>query len=817
MLGIKKLFLLCTVCCSLLFHLSVSGTSISQETDNIVIGNKQLTLAFNKKTGMLSSIVNKITGDNYLKNPSGGNLFRLYVNTTAMPALSAGPHNNSYGGQLIDASSCVLKDFSLAVGEQTQVLTLKIIAEQSLAIALTITLPDTAFYFDCKMAVTNKKNTPYTVYSSFPYLSGISLGENPTTNLALNMWDRGYPGIKAWEANSGGVYGRDVQMQWQCVYEPTLKEGLAFITMDTTYRNKILTCFPGGGMQSLYFDKETIRKNQTREWPAARVIVFNGNWRTAAMEYRSWVNENMQPRAVPAWYTKEVAMRSSTWLPTKDLVAQAQSGKGAGVITSFEALPKIFAGGYIDCLEIAMWNEGVNLWPETYGPWMSSGFLDFRSDLGGREAFVKGVKNVHREGRKVAMYVAGYGIRTTSPLFKGDDWKKWAIMKNPQGEISFEYRGEKDDEVFGIFTCPGYKPWQDNIVRVCTMLAGAGVDEIRLDELGFPFRPCFNQDHHHESPYDCHRWMREYLRRVREAVDKINPDIVISTEFFMDYFHTYTNGALVMDASGDELDVMKVAMPSYLALSYHAGAAEAAITGAVMSKLESHRQNWAWAHVGTSRPQDYPEGPGQILRWNELYPSFAPALTAGNVTDWDPVALNDPKWMGHLWKDSNYWLLTGGHEDATPLAAGGVLVRLPELPPEIQYAFEFDIATTSMKAIKISRNNDGLFIRLENPVSAVLFPFPACPPLPIVTMQQDKAKQLEVKVKLFAPWNPASERAQIGSIRLKALGGTVSGTELNDNTVTFRLNMSQKAMGIPYSFQVTGDCLPLKKWFDIKF
>ena len=36
----------------------------------------------------------------------------------------------------------------------------------------------------------------------------------------------------------------------------------------------------------------------------------------------------------------------------------------------------------------------------------------------------------------------------------------------------------------GFFCCHGYKPWQDNIVRVCRMLAETGIDEIRLDELG---------------------------------------------------------------------------------------------------------------------------------------------------------------------------------------------------------------------------------------------------------------------------------------------------------------------------------------------
>jgi len=349
------------------------------------------------------------------------------------------------------------------------------------------------------------------------------------------------------------------------------------------------------------------------------------------------------------------------------------------------------------------------------------------------------------------------------------------------------------------------------------MLAKAGVDEIRLDEIGFPFRPCFNAHHHHKSPYDSHQWTREYLARIRKATDSINPDLVISTEFFMDYFNEYTNGALVMDCSGKEIDAMKVAMPNYLALSYHASSAEAAITGAILSKLESHRKNWAWAHVGTERPDNYPAGDGVQLPYHELYPSFAAAIQKSDITDKDPVSVNDDKWMGHIWKADQYWILTGGHDDASPLKQGQVEIMLPELPADFQHAYEFDLRTLQMQEIAIKRNEKGISIQMHNPVSLVFFPSPSCPPLPLIQIA-DKGKaagqEKTVQVKLFSPWTDAGKKGR-STLKLTAPGFTVKKQKTKNSDDMFTVKIPAGTRPNNYYVSVEGNCLPAKKWFSV--
>ena len=796
-----------------------SNEAVIDDENFIGLQNKSLSVVFNKQSGQLVSVTNKNTNDNYIKTPNGGNIFRFFVNATAMPRLKAGAQNNDYGGVIIDPSTCKLDTFEIIKKEVSNVLVLNYLFEKlNVQIKLQLELFNDADNFDANIAVTNAGKESFSGYLAFPYLTGICIGKDKSTNLAVNMWDRGYPGAKAWERPLGGVYGKDVSMQWQTVYETEGKQGLAFITMDKDFSNKILSTFPEGGMSSLYFDKKVLEPRKTNAWPSARFLVYNGNWRTAAKAYNHWFENNVQTRNIPEWYKEEVSTRSSTWFPTKETVEKNKQDSISNSFTSFQQLHSLFSspifGNNInDCMEIAMWNEGVNIWPDTYGPWMSSGFIDYRTDLGGMEAFKKGVEVCHTYGRRVGMYVAAYGARTTSPIFEGN-WEQFAI-KNRNGKPVMDYR--KGKEIYGAFNCPGYKPWQDNLIRICSMLAEAGVDEIRLDEFGFPFRPCFNEAHKHESPFNANTWMRDCLKRIREATDKINPELFLSTEFYMDYFNESINGALIMDCPGNEIDAMKVAMPNYVPLSYHASSSEAAITGAIMSKTESRRNNWAWGNVGVEKPDDYDENFVVDLKWHELHPTFSEAVTYGDVTEWDPIAENDPKWMGHVWKSKDYWVLTGGHIDATPLPSPEVRIKLPELPEAINSAYEFNIETLEMRDLPIVRKDEGVYISLQSAVSAVFFPFASCDPLPVI-VQKNKIdngnESLVIEVSLFAPWNNEKTSHSLDSIYLNAPGFEVTN-KVVDKVKTFTIHKDDTTLNGNYHYSVSGNCMKVKRWFEV--
>ena len=87
-----------------------------QRIDNereVGLENEFLCVSFDNKTGELSSIINKITKDNYIKKNGDGNIFRLYADTDSMPELVAGAHNCDYGGTVIEPLSAKFDGYKL--------------------------------------------------------------------------------------------------------------------------------------------------------------------------------------------------------------------------------------------------------------------------------------------------------------------------------------------------------------------------------------------------------------------------------------------------------------------------------------------------------------------------------------------------------------------------------------------------------------------------------------------------------------------------------------------------------------------------------
>jgi len=506
-------------------------------------------------------------------------------------------------------------------------------------------------------------------------------------------------------------------------------------------------------------------------------------------------------------------MRGSGWFPTSDLVAAWHAGESADdphgrPIKSYVDLPMRYLDDMIDHKEFAMWNQDVVLRPETYGPWMSSGFLGFRDDLGGREAFVRGVEAAKRVGRFVAMYVAGYGIRKNAPMFDDRNYRDFAIVDSA-GEI---VTGGYEE---GFFCCHGYTPWQDNIVQICRMLAETGIDEIRLDELGMPFKPCFNPAHRHEDPYDCVAWSLELVRRVREAIEEINPDMVLSTEFYTDAYHAYTNAALVMGYPGTGIDVMRVALPTYLAVSYHAGAADAAISGAIPTRPTALRHEWPWVTLPhAAKPEGHPGNEGRALRWHELAASFTDAVFYGLPIEVDPVAQSDRAWKGHLWLGGGYCLLVGGYDDGSSITADGLEVLIPELPFPVDNAWEIDAETLETRGAAVRGVAGSTYLSLHHDLSAVLFAGPEAPAFVVPTELPATVPRGE---KVHVEFSVVEGTSKSG----KRWAGTFYSPGILEKPIELTIP-GEAVLTIPmdtepgwYYYRVDGETFPMKRWFRV--
>jgi len=88
-------------------------------------------------------------------------------------------------------------------------------------------------------------------------------------------------------------------------------------------------------------------------------------------------------------------------------------------------------------------------------------------------------------------------------------------------------------------------------------------DGIRLDSCGSKFAPCYNKNHCHSSPYDYNKWLFELIEKVAKAARAVKPDIILSTEFPLDYFSIHFNEALHRYKVHEGPAPLTVAFPNY--------------------------------------------------------------------------------------------------------------------------------------------------------------------------------------------------------------------------------------------------------------
>lgn len=779
--------------------------------DSVGLSNGLVELRFSASTGALVSLKNLATGDEYLKGAGGdGNPFRGYVDTKSMPpdsnlgwAASARDVEGSMGGQLADPRDCKLIHFSCKRVRQGGELCLELQHDQTgLLFELKVTLTDHDVAVDTKLSVKNSGKAAPTLMTAFPYFTGLSLGADPKTNLGIRMFGQGLSDEPAW-INSGGSYGYQVSMQWQSVYESSLDEGLAFIVMDPEVRTKILRRFAGGGMSALYFPAKTLRPGEKIEYPPVQLLIHQGDWKFAAHRYREWFAKTFKPRVSPEWWS-EVDIMNSLWIPRPEAVETSK--KGGHGIRSFRELPgPYYLRNQVDLFEWAMYWDGMRQHPESFGAFGPDGSYHPRQDLGGADAMRDAIGEIHRVGRRAMLYVAGRGLHRTSDLFAG---LKDGVHVNAQGKES----RHGDD----MFMCPGYVPWQDQLARSCRrLLKETGADGIRLDELGMPFSPCFSGAHPHENPFDGLRWNRELLRKVRKAIDEVNPQAILTTEYFCDYFNESTNGALLMVYPGHGLEPMRIAIPTYRGSGYHPGAIETGMNGWIGGSVEAKRRSFPWAGQPgfPAKPENFGDDRGKILRWHELRPTFLAALWHGEVYDSVPFAPEDGEWIGRLWKATNYSLLLGGHLDGTPLS-GPTRIRLPGLPANLSHAFEFDTETLALKRTELTRVGGQTDVEVTAAFSAVLFPSPSCPPLVQIEGELPTLKQgttTEILCRAFTPWS--SKRNQLIEIKIPGLNVEPTSFRLPAHV---RVTVPPDAQPGNYYLKVSGDCLPLKRWLKVE-
>ncbi|MBV8279158.1 MAG: hypothetical protein JO170_28385, partial [Verrucomicrobia bacterium] len=227
-----------------------------------------------------------------------------------------------------------------------------------------------------------------------------------------------------------------------------------------------------------------------------------------------------------------------------------------GRIKSFLELPNLLAEARAlgtNILYLMDYWEGTDQGGDI--PYANKGDYLPRSDLGGVDAFIEGIKQVHQLEGRVLLYVESFIIYQYSTIGQqyGQEWggrtldgKFWGLDVSDACYPNYKF--------YYTMLAP-YQPWQNNLVQVAQRLVGQyGADGIMLDSCAwqmnrpmysnnfFPFGPLFSV-----SAQDYSRGVLDLVTRIRSAIQETNPDAVVIGETTAGPVARYWDGGLNAD------------------------------------------------------------------------------------------------------------------------------------------------------------------------------------------------------------------------------------------------------------------------------
>jgi len=762
-------------------------------------------IEFDKATGKLVDI--KSIGDQaQLLNASvdKGNPFRIYYGAKAL-------EDKAIGGGYIDADEFTLKGYRFYKVKNKPALELTYAGEKedaSLEAILNVVTVDSGA-FDLTLDVKNVADAQQTVMADFPYLSGITISDEPATDLSIYMKYAGASGAAAW-VDMSERYGGSWTFAFDIIYNKDNTRSLGYMILVKKFGSKTFKREADGGMKVFHLPAAVLEPGDSHTYPTARVIGLAGSWKVVAREYGNWMRANFDIPAQPQWYKKAndfYGYHLPDWsghTGWKPYTLSAEQRK-----TFFDGFKKdAFLGGEVSNRELHGWRN-----------WSADGDdpHSVRPDLGGNEKLIMAMGKAHEIGRRVNSY---FGASTNIfGLVEPGKPQSYFEVENKDGSHFRAYPFEEHHPNFGFrqaTICPGLESWRAWLLTQLDLVMSYGFDGFRLDEQPF-LHDCFNPEHKHENPYDGAYRVAELMRGVREHFDKTRPGTLIMSEWGTDFQVPYINSVMIHSHAGFAVTPARVAFPElYWLPHYPLGAFEAALNGWVtgtdgactLGEAQDRAPQMPWPNKQRFKTlKDH----GPVTEYRKIRSQFFDAFVEGSTSDIDPYCRDDNFWRGTLFKSKDYYLLVGGYPDGTSLP-GPRKIKVDYLPQEITTAYEIDAYNLEKRPAEIERDGSGIFVTVKSGFSAVLLPKPSCPPKIEAKVSEDK-----ISLSMFAPW-----RKDLGKKKFKACI-EVPGFEITGpSEVTLPAVVEYKktaAIDEPgnYYFIIRGDqALPYRGWFIVE-
>jgi len=257
-----------------------------------------------------------------------------------------------------------------------------------------------------------------------------------------------------------------------------------------------------------------------------KLYAYTGSWKVGAdwaRAQRAWLPMRKSPAV---WWDLATVMtegdlgRESTFRDLGRLFVNKQRTSGSDIhfIGNFSAA---------EVLGIQSQSRGDYVFPSP--------------QLGGVDDMKPGMDGVHAAGGHMMFYVEGLIMWKRSQAGRAAG-KDWALME-PDGKYTEHYKGF-------WHMCPGVKEYQEWFANMAAeVVRSTGTDGFFIDSSYATYNHrCFNPAHKHPHP-DVWNWgLRNLMKRVREEVDKVNPNTIIFFEGCGDMGREYADGFLAHSA-----------------------------------------------------------------------------------------------------------------------------------------------------------------------------------------------------------------------------------------------------------------------------
>lgn len=527
-----------------------------------LIGNRYLGLKFDSDTGSFTEIINKITGDNYLKKEVQTNLYKLYcLSLTDQQKYELLP------GKVKDVVTVTKNDrYTLSIRYENVLL-----ESGSLEIEVQV---DIDVYPDEKetlwsIKIDNQEKNYHIIEVLFPVLRGIYLGENWQDDVIIYPHHAGektvapikeyttdrYLNFSRGQTNlDGQVYHREINycglasMSWMYYYDDS--NGLYLASYDDDFLVTGLRVETGGPdypWMGFGFRKYiSIKPGESWQSNPYAVAVTTKDWHWGAQKYRKWIDNYIQMPVNPQYLEDEYVLNQCYQFKRNEVI-----------YNRFEDIPRIYEDGRelfsARHLFIASWNrKGFDQDYPEYHPDI---------ELGTPVDLYRGCQYVYQHDGFVTFYINARLFSKNSYYF--ERLGKELAIKDERGEMIEEQYGPHEF----VVNCPANKKWQKYLYDMANWMVRAyQARGIYLDQLGSaePF-PCYDRNHSHKEHGEFNQGYIKLLQELLKEIRHQNPDTFLMIENCGDIYGSYVWGNLTWNgAPYDEYyNIFKYTFPEY--------------------------------------------------------------------------------------------------------------------------------------------------------------------------------------------------------------------------------------------------------------